>query len=315
MYQFVEVSRVMPVHRRKDTGAWEVVIPRPGMAPLRRSSSRWLRADALALEQKLLSSHHTLEEGLDKWLSEYATYLRSYKELQAASNQLRKIIVGKTFEEIPDVMSLARRSWARLKPATFNRRIAILRRVCNLAHKEWGWLDKPVSGQVRPLREDNERHYYLTRAEVERLRMNCRAPEVGNLIVLAAFTGLRRGEIFAIRKGDVRDHTLFLRNTKNGRPRTIPLHPRAEGIALELPYPNVSMNTLRSQFEAARHAAGLDHIHFHDLRHTFASWMIQAGTPLNILKELMGHKTIQMTMRYAHLCTDNLRAAIDRLAT
>ncbi len=54
----------MPVQRRKDTGAWEVVVPRPGMAPMRRSSARWTHADALAYERKLTSNHHTLEDGL-----------------------------------------------------------------------------------------------------------------------------------------------------------------------------------------------------------------------------------------------------------
>lgn len=303
----------MPVQRRKDTGAWEVVVPRPSMAPIRRSSARWTHADALAYERKLTSNHHTLEDGLDKWLVEYAHYLRARKSLESAANLLRPFIKNKTFEDVPELVGVLRRAWSELQPATINRRMAILRRVCNLAYKEWRWIDTPVAGTVRPLRENNERHYYLTRAEVERLRMNCTVSGAGELIVLAAFTGLRLGEILSIQPGDVRDHSLHLRKTKNGRPRVVPLHPRAEAIAAKLPLPDVTQAVLRKQFVNARTEAGLEHIHFHDLRHTFASWMIQTGTPLNVLKELMGHKTIQMTMRYAHLCADNLRAAIDRL--
>ena len=208
----------MPVQRRKDTGAWEVVVPRPGMAPIRRSSARWTHADALAYERKLTSNHHTLEDGLDKWLVEYAHYLRARKSLESAANLLRPFIKNKTFEDVPELVGVLRRAWSELQPATINRRMAILRRVCNLAYKEWRWIDTPVAGTVRPLRENNERHYYLTRAEVERLRMNCTVYGAGELIVLAAFTGLRLGEILGIRPGDVRDHSLHLRKTKNGRP-------------------------------------------------------------------------------------------------
>ena len=230
----------MPVQRRKDTGAWEVVVPRPGMAPMRRSSVRWTHADALAYERKLTSNHHTLEDGLDKWLVEYAHYLRARKSLESAANLLRPFIKNKTFEDVPELVGVLRRAWSELQPATINRRMAILRRVCNLAYKEWRWIDTPVAGTVRPLRENNERHYYLTRAEVERLRMNCTVYGAGELIVLAAFTGLRLGEILGIRPGDVRDHSLHLRKTKNGRPRVVPLHPRAEAIAAKLPLPDVT---------------------------------------------------------------------------
>lgn len=101
--------------------------------------------------------------------------------------------------------------------------------------------------------------------------------------------------------------------TKNGRPRVIPLHPRALAIAKQLPFKGITPAVLRKQFEKARKTCGMEHIHWHDLRHTFASWLIQKGTPLQVVKELMGHANIQMTMRYAHLETDNLKAAVHSL--
>lgn len=300
----------MSIQRRKDSGAWEVSIPRQGLAPLRKSSSRWTRAEAHAFEQKLLHQHHTLEDGLDKWLAEYAPFLKDEKKYQSVADLLRPLLKHKTFDEVPDVVSLAKRAWKTLAPATINRRLALLRRVCSLAFKEWGWLQHPITKKISLLKEDNERHYYLTRAEVERLRMNCTIPEAGNLIVVAAFTGLRLGELLRIKPTDLRGDELMIRKSKNTRPRVIPLHPRALNIVKQLPYANVTQAILRKQWVAARKEAGLEHIHFHDLRHTFASWVIQAGTPVHVLKDLMGHKTIHMTMRYAHLATTNLRSAV-----
>lgn len=57
-------------------------------------------------------------------------------------------------------------------------------------------------------------------------------------------------------------------------------------------------------------AAGIDDLRFHDLRHTFASWLIQRGRTLREVQEALGHQTITMTMRYSHLAPDHLRAAV-----
>ncbi|MGH9897133.1 MAG: tyrosine-type recombinase/integrase, partial [bacterium] len=66
-------------------------------------------------------------------------------------------------------------------------------------------------------------------------------------------------------------------------------------------------------FERARIAAGLPHVRFHDLRHSYASWLVQAGADLRIVKELLGHTTMQVTDRYAHLRTEDLESAVLRL--
>jgi integrase len=88
-----------------------------------------------------------------------------------------------------------------LSNATVNRRLALLRRVCRLAYAEWGWLDKPIL--IRLLPERNERHVYLTPDEVEALARACPNPAAGDMCRLAAYTGLRRGELFALGRGHV----------------------------------------------------------------------------------------------------------------
>jgi integrase len=72
-------------------------------------------------------------------------------------------------------------------------------------------------------------------------------------------------------------------------------------------------NSVRAAFESACERAKLIDFHFHDLRHTFASWLVMRGRPLKEVQELLGHQTITMTMRYAHLSSDRLRDAVASL--
>jgi hypothetical protein len=95
--------------------------------------------------------------------------------------------------------------------------------------------------------------------------------------------------------------------------RGVPLPAEAARIARErLPW-QVSGWTLRHRFDAARTAAGLAHVRWHDLRHTYASWLVQAGQSLSTVRELMGHSSPSVTARYAHLAPEHLRQAVEVL--
>ena len=136
------------------------------------------------------------------------------------------------------------------------------------------------------------------------------------MIRFSALSGLRLGEMLALHPGQVRDGLLVLDgNTKSGRPRGIPLPPRAVRIAkARLPWP-LSRDQLRDRFVAARNAAGMAHIRWHDLRHTYASWLVQAGQPLTAVRDLLGHSSLAVTHRYAHLAPAHLAAAVATLPT
>lgn len=309
---------VMAVKRRLDSGAWEVTIPRgPGRKPLRKSSSKWTHADAVFFEQRQLQVANEqkplLEDALDKWLEDYVPFLKQPDNLRNKAKYIRPFLQGKTFEDVSAAVLEMRKAWLKLSPTTINRRLMVLRRICHLAHAKWEWIDKPVHKKVELIHGENQRHYYLTRAEVEKLRMNCTIQEAGDLIVLAAYTGLRWSEMWQVTKRDVFNGALRLSaRTKNGKPRSIPLHPKALAIAERMPL-DITYTTLRKQWEQSRKLSGLGHFRWHDLRHTFASWLVQQGTQLQVVKELMGHSTIAVTMRYAHLCVDNLKEAVNRL--
>jgi integrase len=163
----------------------------------------------------------------------------------------------------------------------------------------------------------------LTHEEAIRLLDACRAqknPALVDLVELALYTGMRQGELLNLAWGDVdrARGVLLLEVTKSGRRREVPLNGPAYAVlerrsaAVEtagLVLGNRSWDSYRKGWETAVEAAKLDA----PLRHTFASWAVQRGVTLVELKDLLGHSTLTMVLRYAHLAPENLRAAVARL--
>lgn len=171
----------------------------------------------------------------------------------------------------------------------------------------------PLGRRVALLPEHSERHVYLTIAQVQDIAGHTDAV-AGDMILFAALTGLRLGEMMALKPEQVKDGILALDSvTKNGRPRGIPLPLEAIAIAEKsLPWA-ISRSQLRDRWEAARKAAGMPHARWHDLRHTYASWLVQAGQPLTAIRDLLGHSSLAVTNRYAHLAPSHLLAAVGSL--
>lgn len=313
----------MPVNKRPDTGAWEVTVCWGGRT-IRRSSARWSRKQAREVERKLLEDAHATEiggkprrllsEALTKWMTEYLPRLKSKNESGSQIKALMPHVLNRYLDELPAVAEDVKAAFKDLAPATVNRRLAILRRVGNLACEAWGWIDQPIGRRVKLLTESNQRHVYLTREQVEEIADACTNAHAADLVRFAAYTGIRYGHMLRLTSKDVRGESIVLdTSSKNGRPLVLPLHPRVQAIAERLPLPIMPLE-LRRQWEAARVRAKLSHVRWHDLRHTCASWLVQAGVPLLVVKELLGHTTIATTMRYAHLSHDNLRDAVRRIA-
>jgi len=137
------------------------------------------------------------------------------------------------------------------------------------------------------------------------------------------FTGVRRGEALGLEWENV-DRSrgvVVLVKTKNGKPRDVQLSRNADTVlarrwkqgATGLVFVSRNWNSFRQAWTAALKAAGIRRFRFHDLRHTTASWLVQQGRSLKEVKELLGHSDIAITLRYAHLAPDHLRAAVASL--
>jgi len=143
------------------------------------------------------------------------------------------------------------------------------------------------------------------------------------LVILAVNTGCRRGELWNLIWGDVdlrrKMLTVHGKGAKSGQTRHIPLNAAAvdtlknhRGDVMPLPsIPVFGRAEFRKAWAGVLKAAKIEKFRFHDLRHSFASKLVGASVPLNTVRELMGHASLDMTLIYAHLAPDNLRAAVD----
>lgn len=208
-------------------------------------------------------------------------------------------------------------------PATINKELGLLRHAYNVAIKEWQWTDRnPVAcvslERVRPHRER-----WLTRDEEARL-LEAAAPWLRPVIVFAVNTGMRRGELMALSwpHVDFERSTATVATSKTDRPRTVPLNASSLAVLLEREPSRVrstlvfvaDKDAVSKAFVAAVRHAGIPHIRFHDLRHTFATRLVQAGVDLYVVQRLLGHASPTMTQRYAHHSPDSLRPGVNRLS-
>lgn len=308
----------MPI-RRHGKG-WEARVQHAGRRLSRTFGSRQDALDFERLSRNRIADHrvgraprHSIEEALDRWLTGEARALRTHRDLENKVRALLPHVSARPLEEIVQAAESAKEAGLRngLTPATINRRLAILRRVANLAYTQWEWLQEDLGRRIKLLPGERARHVYLTPDQVKRLAGAAGDRRVSDAIMLAASSGLRRGELLRLRKTDLRGGALHLPDSKNGRPRLVPLPAEAKRIKLPV---NLTVDELRKGFDRARARAKMPAVRFHDLRHTYASWLVQAGAPLAAVRDLLGHSNLNVTSRYAHLATADLKAAVGRIA-
>jgi len=219
---------------------------------------------------------------------------------------------------------------------TINRELGLLSAAVTYGQRTLGWaIENPVAGCR--LREPEGRVRYLNDQEYQRLinaaRRSTTAPYLVDFIVLGVNTGCRRNELLRLTwpRVDLERHKLFLEaeHTKTRRRRAVPLNADAiEALERRLNWNTLhcadtqwvfakddgsNIGSVRRAFENAVARAGLVDFHIHDLRHTFASWLVMAGVELIVVRDLLGHSTIAMTERYAHLAPECGQHAVSRL--
>lgn len=304
----------MPVRKRGN--CWHVRLQVGGQRYERSLGSTATKADALAYEGKIRSDilagrlgtepDHSIDDALIRWLEGEASRLKSYNTI---CSQVAAIRPHSTGRSLPGIVSVAQKIKGAgikdgLNVATINRRLALLRRIANLAYTDWDWLKEPLGKKIKLLPGETARHIYLTPAQVEHLADCCMHPVVKTAIKLAARTGLRENEI--LKADTIFDGCIVVspKTAKNGKHRLVPVPVDMPDLSLPL---GLSYAALRKHFEAARLKAEMPGVRFHDLRHTAASWWAQAGANMAVLKELLGHSNMAVTSRYAHLSTADLK--------
>lgn len=196
--------------------------------------------------------------------------------------------------------------------ATINRSLGALKRALRVAW-ERGQCAEDWSGHIQRLPEHNARDVYLTVEQVAAIAAHA-SEATRAAIWMALLTGCRRGEVLAITPADIGPDSITIRagNTKTLRTRTVPIVPALRPWLAQVPLP-LTFEGLKSGFRRAREAAGMAHVHYHDLRHSCATILLSLGTPLDVVRDVLGHSTIRMTERYAHAMVHRQRAALDGL--
>lgn len=216
-------------------------------------------------------------------------------------------------------------AWA---PATCNRYRALLSFVYRIAVRNGKLADNPIR-KVARRRESSGRVRLLDAEQEQKLREKIRelAPEREPEVDLALHTGMRRNEQYRLRweHVDFKLGLLTIAQSKNGHRRSIPLNQVAREALEKLRarqdgsgyvVPGTARRRERDWqrwFEAAVKKAEIGPFVWHDLRHCFASHLVMAGVDLRTVAELLGHRTLQTVMRYAHLAPGHVRQAVDRL--
>ena len=285
---------------------------------------------------KAKKSVPTLEEVFLDYMKEAKVHNRGWKKKRQMYNLRIKAAFG--HKRITEIKRAEVRTWHvslredGLSPAYSDRFLSLLRNMLNYCVQVELLPTNPAAG-VKPFNPDNRVEHYLGQDELKRLltalnSWNNRA--VAQILLLAASTGMRIGEILKLKWSEVDlEHkilTVAASSSKSKRLRTVPLNETAMGVLSKLDtrghYLSVFINqrtkrpytTISKQWDVFRKAAGFPNLRIHDLRHQFASMLINQGVSLITVKELLGHAQVATTERYSHLTIDSMASASGRVS-
>jgi site-specific recombinase XerD len=213
--------------------------------------------------------------------------------------------------------------------STVNRYRSLISSIYSFALRTGRLRTNPVA-RVKRFRENDSRVRYLKDDEETRLRGVVRetCPDHEPELDLALYTGMRRGEQFTLKWKDVDlDRGILTVKGKTGRRfivvnsstraaiERLQLAKKADAVYVCRSTKDDAQRDWRRWLEDSAKAAGVQDFHWHDLRHTFASRLVMAGVDIRTVQELLGHKSILMTMRYAHLSPDHRQAAVEKIGS
>lgn len=282
-----------------------------------------------------------LDDFIDKYLNVIKKRLRSHEQIFWRLQRISRAFPGYRLLDIRR-KNIAEYIESRLAdgiaPASINIEIATFSAAINYANKRWELEAKnPVTGLYFPAAPGRLR--YLERDEATLLiqaTKRMRVPYLEHFIQLALNTGCRKNELLLMQFKSIDFHRAIItiegHTTKTGKRRYLPMNQVARR-SLEAPQNYRDKNCPESpwvfsqrsgkrvaapekSFNKAVALAGIEDFHVHDLRHTFASWLVSEGVELIKVRDLLGHGSIRMTERYAHLAPNRLHdavAVLDRL--
>jgi integrase len=281
----------------------------------------------------------TFDELMEAYLTGPSRKKRSHARDFYSVKRLLPVFTGRRLPTLTRADALhyvALREDQGVQPGTIAKELRAFSAALNWAREALGWeVPNPFTGKSCP-REPEGRVRWITRAEAATLLQAAqwvRAAHLADFILLGLHTGMRRGEMLGLewRRVDLQAGLLYLEaaHQKSGKRGSIPLNATARTAIVsrarfraqhcpDSPWVFCTregrrIGSIKTAFARACALAGLEDFHPHDLRHTFAAWLVQAGVPLTEIRDLLRHSTIRMTERYAHLAPEGSRAAVQAI--
>jgi excisionase family DNA binding protein len=216
----------------------------------------------------------------------------------------------------------------KLENSSLNRELSCLRKIFNKAI-DWGYAVENPMKKVDFLPEDESYRKRILSEDEEVRLLESAESYLKPLLLVALYTGMRKGEIFNLKWQDVdfEKREITVTKSKSGKQRRIPINTvlfnllyahKVQNGKSEYVFTNPKTgkpySDIKKSFSSALEEAGIEDFHFHDLRHTFASRLVRNGVDLNTVKELMGHYSITTTQRYLHSQAKEKMHAVESLA-
>lgn len=328
----------MTLYKRADSRFyWMRFAPIKGeLKPLQKSTETADKRKAKQLHARIQSERwdqeklgvkvvHSWDEACEKFLLETA-HKKTHEWDKSMMRWFQPYFGGKPLQDINrELLDHVRAVRAKgVKPGTVNRYMALVRTILRRACFEWEWVDRVP--KVGMLRDKEGRIRSLTMAEFKRLLAEL-PDHLADMTRFSVATGLRQANVTRLQWKQVsieRRHLWVSADQhKNGKAHAVPLNELAMQVLLRrqgdhpthvFTYegkPIVQVNT--KAWRNALTRAGIEDFRWHDLRHTFATWHREAGTPTHELQRLGGWKTQSMVERYAHVAPEGLQFAASRL--
>lgn len=329
----------MPTIYKRSTGFYYVTFQKDGKR-IYKSTGEKNRLKATAVAEKILScdSDSMVFSKFSERLLAYAKATYSPRNVEVYERVLREFLDCLGDRRMIDITpyDIERfKAWRmeKVSPVSVNIDLRTIKAALNRAF-DWGLLSKNPCKKTIPVRVPDNSPAYLNYEDFARLCENIKQKWLLDIIIFAVATGMRQGEILNLRWNEIDLSRRIVRvgnkdgfRTKAGKERNVPLNDMAlriiAGRERTSKYVFVNTNgekvrrdTLTKTFKKKIRKLGLeDDLHFHSLRHTFASWMVQRGVPLYHVQKLLGHSSIKITEIYSHLEEDNLRSCVNVLDT
>ena len=207
--------------------------------------------------------------------------------------------------------------------ATVNRELACLKTLFTKA-VEWDKTDSNPVKKVKLYKENNIKERILTLEEEKKL-LDAAAPHLKDILTIALNTGMRRNEILGIKWKNINfaKGYIHIEDSKSGKSRKVPMNYTVFNMLKEMDKSREfiffnrktksPIKNVKTAFRTACDDSEITNLRFHDLRHTAATRMIESGVDLVTVSKILGHSSIQMTMRYAHPTPENMRRAVEKL--